>query len=194
MSAPPGLAEAAGLLSKGAAVFFGQKQIIAAFNDSREDVIKSFWGAAYLFPVFLWLVYGLGSDRYAGAEPITRFLAHTLYYIIAWLYWPLAVATISQILGRPNGWARYVVVANWTFSVPFLLLVSALTILGPEAAGLLGGLWIGLQLWAFVIHGWLLQKFFLTSLPFTLILLISDFFISQILQEFEDQIILRSAL
>ena len=190
----PSLAEAAGLLAKGAAVYIGRKQAITEFKDSREDVIKSFWAAGLLFPVYLWLTYGLGSNPYDGANEITRFLAHSVNYVFAWVYWPLIMASVSQTMGYPENWARYVIVVNWTFSVPFLFVVTVFTVLGPGAQTALVGLSAGIQLWSFLIHGWLLQKFFKTSLALTIALLAAEFLIYLLAQEFENRIILRSML
>lgn len=191
---PPSLAETAGLFGKGFAVFIGRKEILSEFGDTREDVLKSFWCAAILFPLFLWLVYGFSSDKYDDAPALTRFLAHFTYYTIAWLYWPVVMASVSEIMGYPRNWARYVVVVNWTFSIPFLLIFVALNILGPSSEAILSGLWLGIQAWSFLIHGWIIQKFFKTSLALTIALLVSEFLLGQIAQEFENRIILRSMI
>lgn len=188
------LAEAAGWIAKGGAVFIGRKEVADEFGDSRDDVLKSFMIAVYVLPLYLFFAHVSWADRYEDAPIVTELLTQTVYYALAWVYWPVMMATISEIMGYPQNWARYVVVSNWVFTVPLLAIVFLTFFLGVEAGNILGGLSFGFLLWSTIIHGWLLQKYFKTSLGLTIALLVVNFLLNEIASEFKDQIILRSML
>ncbi|WP_420723103.1 hypothetical protein [Hwanghaeella sp. LZ110] len=187
---PISLAEMAGRLAAGAQVFIARKPALWTFGDTRDDFLKSFWCAALLFPFFLWAIYSVESARYGDAQFFIRLISHTIYYIIAWTYWPLIMATVSQNTAHPENWIRYVVAVNWMMAVPILLQWIIILTLADNDPVMANGLLTGLRLWALLVHGWILQTLFKTKLGLTIGLVIADFLINQVLSKIEDFIIL----
>lgn len=182
---PVGAAETAGRLYDGFQVFFGRKQALAHFGDTGEDFRKSFWVAALFYPLFLYIVFGIpASDpRVDDIPAVYRLIANTSYYGAAWVYWPLIMAYVSTWLGKPDVWIRYVVTMNWMAATP-IAMSFAVTLLLADPNGVVGqGLDWGIRLWGILINGWLLQTFFRTSLPLTILLVLGDQFLSLILSD-----------
>ncbi|MDF1751060.1 MAG: hypothetical protein P1V34_19535 [Alphaproteobacteria bacterium] len=189
---PISLAEMVGRLSDGAQVFIARKPALWTFGETRDDFLKSFWCAALLFPFFMWAIYTGESARYGDAAVFVRLISHTLYYIIAWTYWPLIMAYVSQTTAHPENWIRYVVAVNWMMATPILLQWIIIVTLADSDTVMANGLLTGLRLWALLVHGWILQTLFKTKLGLTIGLVMADFLINQFLSKIEDFIILSN--
>lgn len=188
---PVSLAELTVRLSDGVHVCLARKDAIARFGGGRDDFLKSFWCAFLLFPLFLLVIYGPsdGESIYGGANPFIRFAAHTLYYVIAWTYWPLIMSRVADGLGKPDLWLRYVVVSNWAMVTPFVLqLLTYLLIDGfaPDAVGLIS---TGLLFWSLFVNGWILRTLFQTTIPITIGLVVADFLLGRLTGAVEHLII-----
>jgi hypothetical protein len=187
---PISLAEMAGRLAYGAQVFIARKPALWTFGETRDDFIKSFWCAVLLFPLFLWAIYTGESPRYGEAQFFIRLASHTVYYIIAWTYWPLIMAAVANHTDHPENWIRYVVAVNWMMATPILFQWIIIVTMADGDPVMANGLLTGLRLWALLIHGWVLQTLFKTKLSLTIGLVIADFLINQFLSRVEDFIIL----
>lgn len=98
---------------------------------SMEGAARSFWAGAICLLPFL-LIRGLGSGV---------FVTHTLPveligYVLGWVVFPLASATLADASGRGPLWPVFIAAWNWTNLVQYAVLLLA-TLLGgllPQGA------------------------------------------------------------
>ncbi len=83
------------------------------FDTSEQGFWRSFFAAVLVAPFYLILV----SVRYSELTetvPFVRFLAiETIAYVIAWVAFPLLMASLTRSLGREAHYIRYIVAYNW---------------------------------------------------------------------------------
>lgn len=186
---PVGLAEAAGRLTDGWHVFTGRKDAIRKFTDSRDDFLKSFWVAMWLCPVAI-IVSFSHSTIVEVADPLLWVNAQVVYFAIALVYWPLAMAYISIALKRPERWMHYVVVSNWTMTIPFAMqiaLIALVDVIGPELASFM---LFGVRIWSIYVSARILREVFETTFPVTIALVLADYAISKALSWATQSIVL----
>lgn len=189
---PVGPAEMVGRLRDGFHVFCTRMDALDRFGDTREDFLKSFWCLLLIYPLVFAALYRLntyGSD-YPGFE---FFIAETTDYLIKLVYWPLIMANLSVLLGRPERWIRYVVAANWVVLTPMAIqIVLLLTIDFESGSGGARILFLMIQGWSLFIGGMVLRHLFKTSLPVTLLLVLGDLAIGRVLGWIKTYVLLQS--
>ncbi len=83
------------------------------FEQTETGFWRSFFAAVVVAPFYLMLT----SIRYSGLTdtvPFVRFLAiETIAYVIAWVAFPLLMASLTRSLGREAYYIRYIVAYNW---------------------------------------------------------------------------------
>jgi hypothetical protein len=86
---------------------------MAYFDASISGFWRSFFAAVIVLPFYAMLLQlryetgavGAGVERFAAVEMIT--------YVIAWLAFPLAMASVAAILDREERYLGYIVAYNW---------------------------------------------------------------------------------
>lgn len=183
---PLGFAESAGRIATGLQVFFCRKEAIDRFGTSRDNFLESFWAAALCFPAFLWLFW-LGrppeEDMFFEVGTVYRVSTHLITHAIDWVYWPLIMAYICDIMGKPEKWIQYVVALNWTMVTPYFMLVILSATLGMNSGILASGIGFGVQIWIFWVQGWLIRVILGAPMPLTVGLVIGNFALSTMLLE-----------
>ena len=129
------------------------------FEQTETGFWRSFFAAVLVAPFYLMLT----SIRYSGLTetvPFVRFLAiETIAYVIAWVAFPLLMASLTRSLGREAHYIRYIVAYNWAavwqnaLYMPVAML-SVGGVLTPVNANVLGVLALGL----IVIYVWFVTK------------------------------------
>lgn len=190
---PVGPAEMAGRLKDGLQVYCARMDALDRFGDTAEDFRKSFWCLFLLYPFVFAALYRINiySD---GFPALTLFAAETSNYLIALSYWPLAMAYISILLGKPENWIRYVVALNWAMATPLALQIALLLTMDMGEGGGTG-IWLIFMLiqgWSLFIGGMVLKRLFETSLPLTVLLVLSDLVLSRSFDWLKTQAILQS--
>lgn len=181
---PVSFAETVSRTYCGFQVFFGRKEALARFGNDSAAFVESFWPALLLFPLHLFISFVIDPDPRIHHAPFgVRLATDTIEYVIGWVYWPLAMAYISLRLKHPENWIRYVVATNWTIVTPILIYSLLAVMTGAQWGTLSQGLLIGMQVWLFLIHGWILQTLFRTSLGATIALVVAELFITLFLSD-----------
>ena len=129
------------------------------FEQTETGFWRSFFAAVLVAPFYLMLT----SIRYSGLTetvPFVRFLAiETIAYVIAWVAFPLLMASLTRTLGREAHYIRYIVAYNWAavwqnaLYMPVAML-SVGGVLSAANANVLGVLALGL----IVIYVWFVTK------------------------------------
>jgi hypothetical protein len=132
---------------------------IAYFNDSVAGFWRSFLAAGLVAPLYglLLLVRHAGD---VGRVPFGRFMAvEGIAYVIAWLAFPVLMASFLKTLGRDRYFVRFIVVYNWAavlqngLYLPIAIL-SAAGAFGVAAANVLGLAALGL----IVVYVWFITR------------------------------------
>lgn len=103
------------------------------FDATPAGFWRSFFAAVIAAPGFAILVALTLSHREITADPLSLVLIEGLGYVISWLIFPLVMASICDIMGKPERFALYIVANNWaqiivlTFYLPVFIFVE----LGP---------------------------------------------------------------
>lgn len=183
---PLGVAESVSRITTGFQVFFCRKEAIGRFGVSRENFVESFWAAALCFPAFLWLFW-LGrapeEDLFAEVGTTYRLTTHLITHAIDWVYWPLIMAYICDIMGKPEKWIQYVVALNWTMVTPYFMLVVLSATLGSDGGILGAGIGFGVQIWIFLVQGWLIRVILGAPIPLVIGLVVGNFALGLMLLE-----------
>ena len=129
------------------------------FEQTETGFWRSFFAAVLVAPFYLMLT----SIRHSGLTetvPFVRFLAiETIAYVIAWVAFPLLMASLTRSLGREAHYIRYIVAYNWAavwqnaLYMPVAML-SVGGLLSTANANVLGILALGL----IVIYVWFVTK------------------------------------
>lgn len=180
-----GPAETASRFAIGFQIVFGRPGAMDALTPGHAEFKESFWGAALLFPVVLYLFMRTPlPPELDGVGDLPQVLSHTLYYVTAWIYWPLIMAYVSDMLGKGESWLRFVIALNWSAAAILLLQVIALLLTRPGAEGGIGdGIVFGLLLWGLIVHARLLRHFFATGTAATIGLVLGEFMIGEMLRQ-----------
>ena len=191
----PSLAEAAGRLALGLQVLIGRRPAMDAFGDTRDDVVKSFWIALPFFPLYLWaLVSSTPADSvFSDVGLPTRLFVHSISYAYVWVYWPLIMAGVSTLVGKPDRWAKYVAAMNWTMAIPFAIQLFMILAIDPMMPSVSEGVRSLVRIWALGVHALMIQTFFKTGVLVTLLLVVADFVLALVLGQVEVFVILSNA-
>jgi hypothetical protein len=84
---------------------------LAWIDGSEQGFWNSFWAAALVAPGFFAVQALGGAFDDALARPL---LVHLIGYVIGWVAFPLAMATIADGLGRAASYTRYIAAYNWS--------------------------------------------------------------------------------
>jgi hypothetical protein len=183
---PIGPAETVSRFGVGFQIVFGRSGAMDALKARRSEFLESFWGIALLFPLVLviYMQMGMGPefDR-IGDTP--RIAGHTIYYVIAWLYWPLIMAYVSDMLDKGENWMRFVVALNWSGAAILAMQIVLVMIAAPGSGGgsAISGIFFAIKLWALIVHARLLRHFFATGTAATIGLVAVEFLIGQMLDQ-----------
>jgi hypothetical protein len=176
---PFGPAEVVGHVTTGFQCFFMRKDALTRFGDTREDFLQSFVAAAICLPAFLWLFWiGRAAEEdqlFADVAPLYRLVTHSITHVIDWVYWPLIMFYVCDMMNKSDRWIRYVVATNWTVVTPYLGFVVLSFLTGAGDGSLVGGIAFGLQIWVFAVQAWLLRVVVGTPMPLTVGLVIGNF-------------------
>jgi len=83
------------------------------FDTTHTGFWRSFYAALLILPLF-WLFL---ATRFVSSPPEAPFvhfmIIQTLAYAIAWLAFPVVMATVVRFLDRDEHFIRYIVAYNW---------------------------------------------------------------------------------
>jgi len=132
---------------------------LSFFDVTVAGFWRSFFAAALVAPFYLILLmirYGEMSET----VPLVRFLAiETIAYVIAWLAFPVVMATVVKAMDRDAYFIRYIVAYNWAavlqngLYLPIAIGATA-GLLGQAPATALGLAALGLIL----VYTWFITK------------------------------------
>ena len=128
-------------------------------NDSAAGFWRSFFAAALVLPLYLLLLV----VRHAGAtEHVAAFrfyAVETIAYVIAWVAFPLLMASLVRVLDRERFYVRFIVAYNWAavlqngVYLPIAILTAA-GLLADALANVLGLAALG----AIVVYVWFVTR------------------------------------
>ena len=139
---------------------------ITLFNNSVAGFWRSFSAALLVAPLYglLLLVRHQGATQQV---PWSRFLAvEAIAYVIAWLAFPVLMASFVKTLDRDRFYVRYIVAYNWTavlqngLYLPIAILTAA-DVIGVAAANVLGLAALGVV----VVYVWFVARVALEIRP-----------------------------
>lgn len=154
---------------------------IGWFAGSSDGAARSFFAAVLVAPAYaLMLALRFAALPEDAAEPVPFAAAETIAYVVSWVAFPLAMASLSQALGRFDRWPLFVCAYNWSLVVQNALILpvavaSTAGLIPPAVAGLL---W--LPLLAFLIaYAWFIARVALEVPPSTAFAIVGlDFLLS----------------
>lgn len=182
---PVGPAETVSRFGVGFQIVFGRSGAMDKLKAGRSEFLESFWGVALLFPLVLviYMQMGLGPE-FDRVGDVPRVAGHTIYYVVAWVYWPLIMAYVSDLLGKGENWMRFVVALNWSGAAILAMQILVVMIAAPGGGGgAASGIFFAIKLWALIVHARLLRHFFETGTAATIGLVAGEFMIGQMLDQ-----------
>ncbi|MQX37168.1 hypothetical protein [Roseospira navarrensis] len=99
------------------------------FEATATGLLKSFWVAAFLLPVFLlYLVLDVLMLDLGGPGAALRYVSiETIAYVVDWVAFPLVMVTLAPAMGLDRTLFRFLVPLNWIqLPVGLILMVPAL--------------------------------------------------------------------
>ena len=96
-----------------------------AFNVSMRGFWRSFFAALLIAPVYLVFPANSTASRTETLDPVHDALVNVLAYVIGWVAFPLAMITVTRMLGREERYVGYIVAYNWSAVPQILLLLAA---------------------------------------------------------------------
>lgn len=130
------------------------KKGLACFNISRDGFWHSFFGAVVAFPTFVIFVLARYGEVSGGTHPVSfvrYILIEGVFFVIAWLAYPVLMLTIVGLLDRQNRYLDYMVPYNWCIGLqsviylPLGLLVYS-GVVSPQA-----GAFFTMLFWSYII-------------------------------------------
>lgn len=109
-------ADIAGALHGLSRVLRFDKEGFEYFDASAQGLLKSFWLAVVLLPLFLigvGLDLALASDADAVSHPVRHVIVKVIAYVIDWVAFPLAILALSDTLGLGSRVFHFLVPYNW---------------------------------------------------------------------------------
>jgi len=129
------------------------------FDNSVRGFWNSFFAAVLVLPFYLVLT-AMRHSVLETAVPFGRFFAiEMIAYVIAWVAFPLVMASLTRTLEREDRYIRYIVAYNWAavwqnaLYMPVAML-SVGGVLAPAGANALGFLALAL----IVIYVWFVTR------------------------------------
>ena len=109
------------------------------FDLSHRGTWRSFWAAAYCYPLFLfdrWLTLPAEDLARSGLGHI--FLVESIGYAIGWSAFPLATFAFCRWLGREEQGYDFITAYNWSVVLQMVLFVAIglLSLLLPEGSAI----------------------------------------------------------
>ena len=111
-----------------------------AFGADLGAVWASFWAAPLTAPLYVIYLNAIGADRGLAIE--------TIAYVMQWTAFPLAMVTVSDLMGKSTDQLfRFICATNWSGVLAALVAtpVAVVALAGPDAAKgslILFGAWL----------------------------------------------------
>lgn len=182
--------------TKGAWMMFRRNPSGAAlFGTTPADFWKSFWAAIVILPGYFLLVMLSPNEARSISNPARTIPIDIISYTIGWCLWPLIVAWLADMFKFRDRYIRYITVYNWA-SIPqvglMLVLVGGCTLLNFDqtslAIVLLGG-----TIWLIAYHAFIVRVTLGLSFGLTLLLVIGEMVVGQVLLSIRDVLFLSPA-
>lgn len=189
---PPSLAESIAYIHGGFRLFFLKRDALILFGDQPSDFWKSFWCAALLLPLHIWLFSDIVVPEGATPPgPFQHWGGELIGYVIQWVYWPLIVGHAVVAMKREDRFVPYVVAYNWAQAAPTILvciplIVDRIVPLGPVVE-LVG---FGLLIWSVVFRIFLARVALAASRGMAAGLVAADFIIGFVVLELTALVVL----
>ena len=111
---------------------------LAAFNTTVEGAWRSFFAAVIVLPFYVWELASSPELIQHGVDPSSFWSIQLIAYVISWVAFPVAMATLSEALGRADRFVSYLVVYNWAAVLQAMVflpieLLEATQLLPPES-------------------------------------------------------------
>jgi len=106
------------------------------FDLSHRGTWRSFWAAAYCYPLFLldrWLTLPAENAASTGLGHI--FLVESIGYVIGWAAFPLAALALCRWLGREEQGFDFITAYNWSIilQIALFVLVGLVSLILPDS-------------------------------------------------------------
>jgi len=128
------------------------------FDISNTGFWRSFFAALLIAP-FYFILLNLRFDEFSNVPAIRFFALESIAYVIAWVAFPLFMASMVREIKREDNYIRFIVAYNWSavlqnaIFLPIEILAIA-GVLPVDAANLLGLL----ALVAIVVYLWFIAR------------------------------------
>ena len=124
------------------------------FEDSADAFWQSFFAAVLIAPFYFLMLY-FRFDEF-DEVPLLRFFAiETIAYVIAWVAFPLFMASLVREIGAEKNYIRFIVAYNWSavlqnavfLPIEILALGGGLSAATANTLGLFALAWIIAYIW-----------------------------------------------
>ena len=132
---------------------------IGFFDASVDGVVRSFFAAALVAPLYALMLAIRFSALVEQPDPLVFALAETIAYLVSWLAFPLAMVTITRALDFFDRWPLFVCAYNWSLVVQnaVVLPLAVLSTAGLIAPAVGDYLWLPL-LAVLVAYAWFVVR------------------------------------
>jgi hypothetical protein len=103
------------------------------FDESVEGFWKSFYAAALTAPGYVIVVAMHLSDAELPGGFLHLVLVESCSYVIEWVAYPLAIFYITEMMGKPEAFIRFIVALNWSRVIQMILYLPVLLLVDAEA-------------------------------------------------------------
>jgi len=115
------------------------RRALQYFDLSHRGTWRSFWAAAYCYPLFLlerWLELPAENVANSGLDHI--FLVETIAYVIGWTAFPLVVIAVCRWLGREERGFDFITAYNWSIVLQtgLFVAIALLSLVLPDGTGI----------------------------------------------------------
>lgn len=107
-------------------LFLRDRRAVALFDDSYSGVVKSFFCAVVVLPVYVLLLLFEPSPTGADAGMFRLIAVNLIAYVLLWVAWPLVMAYIAPAIDRSKEFCRYVTAGNWAVGPQMLVQLAVL--------------------------------------------------------------------
>lgn len=112
------------------------------FDATIAGFWRSFYAAVLVAPVYLLLLLIRYAQLAEQISPFRFFAIEVIAYVIAWVAFPLIMASLARTLGRDAFFIRYIIAYNWgavlqnALYLPIAMLATGGLLAGPSANAL----------------------------------------------------------
>ena len=111
---------------------------LAFFNTTVAGAWRSFFAAVIVLPFYAWELASSPELIQREVDPSSFWPVQLIAYVISWVAFPVAMAALSEALGRADRFVSYLVVYNWATVLQALVflpieLLEATQVLPPES-------------------------------------------------------------